>query len=300
MNEVDVSIVIVTYNTMLMTNECIESVLKHTRRNSIEIILVDNASTDGSKELYSTDERIKYIYSNENLGFGRANNVGIDVALGKYVFMLNSDTIVLDDVIRKLFDFAEKNYDNNLGALGTCLINKDKKDARSFGQFVSSKRIYRRLLEGLRIYRKNFEIETYLKLDNQGYVEIDFISGADLFVPSSVFNQIKGFDPDFFMYYEETELQKRMDIVGLKRFIINVRDIIHLEGGSFGYNLPFRRKMMMTKGMKLYIIKHFDGFSKFHIILLSLLILLKDLVKLNYTLYQNLSLIKETLTNQNK
>ena len=300
MNEVDVSIVIVTYNTMLMTNECIDSVLKHTRRNSIEIILVDNASTDGSKEFYATDERIKYIYSNENLGFGRANNVGIDVALGKYVFMLNSDTIVLDDVVRKLFDFAEKNYDNNLGALGTCLINNEKKDARSFGQFVSSKRIYRRLLENLRIYRKNFEVETYLKLDNQGYVEIDFISGADLFIPKKVFNQVKGFDPDFFMYYEETELQKRMDEVGLKRYIINVRDIIHLEGGSFGYNLPFRRKMMMTKGMKLYIIKHFDGFSKFHMILLSLLILLKDLVKLNYTLYQNLSLIKETLTNQNK
>ena len=300
MNEVDVSIVIVTYNTMLMTNECIDSVLKHTRRNSIEIILVDNASTDGSKEFYATDERIKYIYSNENLGFGRANNVGIDVALGKYVFMLNSDTIVLDDVVRKLFDFAEKNYDNNLGALGTCLINNEKKDARSFGQFVSSKRIYRRLLENLRIYRKNFEVETYLKLDNQGYVEIDFISGADLFIPKKVFNQVKGFDPDFFMYYEETELQKRMDEVGLKRYIINVRDIIHLEGGSFGHNLPFRRKMMMTKGMKLYIIKHFDGFSKFHMILLSLLILLKDLVKLNYTLYQNLSLIKETLTNQNK
>lgn len=295
MNEIDVSIVIVNYNTREMTNECIASVLSHTKSNSIEIILVDNASTDGSKEFYLNDKRVKYIYSHENLGFGRANNIGIEAACGKYVFLLNSDTILLDDVINKLFDFAERNVDNNLGAIGTCLIDKDKKDVLSFGQFVSSKRIYRRLLENLRIYRKNFEADTYSELYIKGYLEVDFISGADLFVPKRVFNKIKGFDPDFFMYYEETELQKRMDEVGLKRYIINVRDIIHLEGGSFGESLPFRRKMMMTKGMKLYINKNFKGIFKFQIIILSLLVLLKDLVKLNYTTNQNFTLIREVL-----
>ena len=296
MNEIDVSVVIVNYNTMQMTNKCIESILNFTKSNSIEIILVDNASTDGSKEFYLNDNRIKYIYTNENLGFGRANNIGIDTAIGKYIFFLNSDTLLLDDVIKKLFDFAEKKDGNNLGALGICLLNNQKKDALSFGQFVSSKRIYRRLLENLGIYRKNFETETYLKIENQGYIEIDFISGADLFVPKRVFNLISGFDPDFFMYYEETELQKRMDIIGLKRYILNIRDIVHLEGGSFGHNLPFRRKMMMTKGLKLYIKKHFKGVFKVQIIILSLLILLKDTINLNYTLNQNLSLIKELLS----
>lgn len=296
MNEIDVSVVIVNYNTMQMTNKCIESILNFTKSNSIEIILVDNASTDGSKEFYLNDNRIKYIYTNENLGFGRANNIGIDTAIGKYIFFLNSDTLLLDDVIKKLFDFAEKKDGNNLGALGICLLNNQKKDALSFGQFVSSKRIYRRLLENLGIYRKNFETETYLKIENQGYIEIDFISGADLFVPKRVFNLISGFDPDFFMYYEETELQKRMDIIGLKRYILNIRDIVHLEGGSFGHNLPFRRKMMMTKGLKLYIKKHFKGVFKVQIIILSLLILLKDIINLNYTLNQNLSLIKELLS----
>jgi len=296
MNEIDVSVVIVNYNTMQMTNKCIESILNFTKSNSIEIILVDNASTDGSKEFYLNDNRIKYIYTNENLGFGRANNIGIDTAIGKYIFFLNSDTLLLDDVIKKLFDFAEKKDGNNLGALGICLLNNQKKDALSFGQFVSSKRIYRRLLENLGIYRKNFETEAYLKIENQGYIEIDFISGADLFVPKRVFNLISGFDPDFFMYYEETELQKRMDIIGLKRYILNIRDIVHLEGGSFGHNLPFRRKMMMTKGLKLYIKKHFKGVFKVQIIILSLLILLKDIINLNYTLNQNLSLIKELLS----
>jgi GT2 family glycosyltransferase len=293
MTEIDVSIVIVTYNTMQMTNDCIASVLKHTRRNSIEIILVDNASSDGSKEFYSTNERIKYIYSTENLGFGKANNIGIDVALGKYVFMLNSDTIVLDDVLWKLFDFAEKQVDNNLGAVGTCLINKEKNDALSFGQFVTSKRIYTRLLESLKVYKNTYETEVYGQLDAQGYAEVDFVSGADLFIPKKVFNHVKNFDPNFFMYYEETDLEKRMSEVGLKRYIINVRDIIHLEGGSFGESLPFRRKMLMTKGMKVYVNKHFKGIFKLQIIGLLFFILLKDLVGLKYTLGQNLSLIKE-------
>jgi GT2 family glycosyltransferase len=293
MIEIDVSIVIVNYNTMQMTNECIESVINFSQWNSIEIILVDNASTDGSKDFYLNDKRIKYIYLKENIGFGRANNAGIEVACGKYIFMLNSDTILLDDVIRKLFVFAEKNFDNNLGAVGTCLINREKQDALSFGQFITSKRIYKRLLENLRIYRKSFEAEVYSQLDIQGYAEVDFISGADLFVPKRVFNQIRSFDPDFFMYYEETDLEKRMAEANLKRYIINVRDIIHLEGGSFDENLPFRRKMLMTKGMKLYINKHFKGISKFQIIVLSLLILFKDLLKLDYKLNQNLALIKE-------
>ncbi|MFB9077364.1 glycosyltransferase family 2 protein [Flavobacterium procerum] len=293
MDGVNVSVVIVNYNTLKMTNECIESLHKFTKDTVVEIVLVDNASTDGSKDFFSNDKRIRYLYLEENIGFGRANNVGAEVSYGKYIFLLNSDTILLDDVISKLFNFAEKHLKDDLGAVGTCLINSNKEDALSFGQFVTSKRIYRRLLETFKIYKNKFELETYAKLNEKGFLEVDFVSGADLFIPKTVFNKINGFDHDFFMYYEETDLQKRMSKLNLKRYIINVRDIIHLEGGSFEEKLPFRRKMMMTKGMKLYINKHFKGIYKFQIIILSFLILLKDLFKLNYTVSQKISLIRE-------
>ncbi|MXO06001.1 glycosyltransferase [Flavobacterium sp. HBTb2-11-1] len=289
----DVSVIIVNYNTKQMTNDCIESLINCTKCNKIEIILVDNASTDGSKDLYENDKRIKYIYSEENLGFGRANNIGIESALGKYIFMLNSDTIILDDVVSKLFNFAEKNNDNSLGAVGTCLINYEKQDLLSFGQFITSKRIYHRLLENLKLHKNTFEEKVYQELNVKGFVEVDFISGADLFIPKSVFSKINSFDPDFFMYYEETDLEKRMADAGFKRYIINVRDIIHLEGGSFDDSVPFRRKILMTKSLKLYINKHFKGILKSQIVALSFLILLKDLLKVNYTINQNLTLIKE-------
>ena len=78
----DVSVIIVTYNTLQMTNECISSIVEKTKDVSYEIILVDNASTDGSKEFFSRDKRITYIYNKENYGFGKANNIGAKVAKG--------------------------------------------------------------------------------------------------------------------------------------------------------------------------------------------------------------------------
>lgn len=293
MKNIDVSVVIVNYNTLIMTQECIDSIFKVSRNISFEVILVDNASTDGSKEHFSTVSQIKYLYNEKNLGFGCANNVGVKEAIGKYIFLLNSDTILLDNVIKKIFDFAERCPEEELGAIGTCLVDGNMQDTLSFSEFLSSKRIYRKLFEKLYFYNKSKEAEIYDKLRAIGFAEVDFITGANLFVPRKIFNKIDGFDPDFFMYYEETDLEKRMDSIGLKRFILNLRDIIHLEGGSFGVSIPFRRKMMMLKGMKIYINKHFKGISKLHILFLSLITLLKDLPGLNYSRKENIALIKE-------
>lgn len=294
-NNLEVSVIIVNYNTKLMTNDCINSILKFTVKNSIEIILVDNASTDGSKEFFMTDHRINYIYSDDNLGFGKANNLGVSKAKGKYVFLLNSDTILLDDVIKKLFNFAEKYVDNNLGSVGTCLINQDLEDTLSFGQFTSPKRIYTRLLEKVKFKKTSYQSKIYAELQKKGFSKVDFVSGADLFILRKIYNYVEGFDPDFFMYYEETDLQKRISRLGYQSFIINCKDIIHLDGGSFQDKLPFKRKMLMTNGLKLYIIKNYFGFNKFHMRVLSLLLLMIDLRKLSYSNKQNIELVKEIL-----
>jgi len=292
MTEFEVSVIIINYNTFKMTSKCIDTVIAFTKKNTFEIILVDNASTDGSKEYFSGDERVKYIYLDKNIGFGRANNVGIYKAKGKYIFLLNSDTLLIDDAIKQLFDFAEL-HNHNLGAVGSCLINLQKEDVLSFGLFLSPNRIYRRLLENIGLIRKSFEQELYDKIALHRYCEVDYISGADLFIPAVVFSAIKPFDPDFFMYYEETDLQKRMEIGGLKRYAINFRNIIHLEGGSFGYDLPFKRKMMMTKSMKMYINKHFSGIKKIHVVILSILIIFKDIIRMKYSIHEKFLLIRE-------
>ena len=128
----DVSIIIVNYNTLELTKNTIDSVNEKTKDLNYEIILVDNASTDGSVEFFEKEYKNKIIFikNDENLGFGRANNRGIKIAKGKYVFLLNSDTLLINNAIKILFDFMEKN--NNCGVCGGNLYTLTLQPTNSF------------------------------------------------------------------------------------------------------------------------------------------------------------------------
>ena len=95
----DVSVIIVNYNTLQMTKDCIDSVIEKTTDVDYEIILVDNASTDGSKEFFKNYRGITYIYNEKNLGFGAANNTGAKTATGDFLFFLNSDTLFKNNAL---------------------------------------------------------------------------------------------------------------------------------------------------------------------------------------------------------
>lgn len=131
---VDVSVIIVNYNTLEMTNNCIESVFTKTKDVQFEVILVDNGSNDGSREFFANDKRIRYIYVDENMGFGRANNLGYKYCNGKYVFLLNSDTLLINNAIKKLYDYAESS-DDSIACLGCPLVNVNDELMHSYGNF---------------------------------------------------------------------------------------------------------------------------------------------------------------------
>ena len=120
----DVSIIIVSYNTRQLTQDCINSIFHYTHGVSFEVIVVDNDSVDGSKEMLAADKRICYVQSGGNLGFGKANNLGYSVAQGKYLFLLNSDTILLNNAVKIFFDIAEGDS-VDVGCWGTMLLNKE-------------------------------------------------------------------------------------------------------------------------------------------------------------------------------
>lgn len=291
-NKIDVSIIIVNYNTRQMTSECIESIFQNTKHNTFEIILIDNASADGSKNFFRKDTRINYIYLKNNIGFGRANNIGIENANGKYIFLLNSDTILMGDIIKKLFEFAEKHIDIKLGALGTCLIDNLGKDNLSFSEFPTPYRIYHRIYEKIGLC-KSYELKIYKELEKNGFAAVDHITGADLFIPKTVVKHIGKFDPSFFMYFEETDLEKRMANAGYTRIILNLRKIIHLEGGSFKKKRKqFQRDTLIIKSMNLYIRKHFCGIHQIHIRILIFLTKLPSIVNTNYTYREKINLLK--------
>ena len=118
-----VSIIIVNYNTLHVLKPCLDSIIEHTIGIDYEIIVVDNGSTDGSIEVLSQDNRITLIQTGENLGFGKANNKGLEQAKGKYILFLNSDTLLRNNAIKIFYDFAEQ-YQGKLGALGGILEDR--------------------------------------------------------------------------------------------------------------------------------------------------------------------------------
>jgi GT2 family glycosyltransferase len=249
----DVSIIIVNFNTRDLTAQCIESVYENTKDIHFEIILVDNASSDDSRDYFARDTRIVFIQSEENLGFGRGNNLGMRYAKGKYFFLLNSDTIVLNNIIKDLFDFAESNPQLKIGALGTLLLDKQHRVVRSFGRFLSGSfflyqdKLYQRIL-----IQRNTELK---------FFEVECVLGAALFVSREVVSNVGTFDPKFFMYYEENDWEKRMSKAGYSNYILNKSGIIHLDGASFSNKLSKYKYSLVQESRWIYAKKHLKGFS---------------------------------------
>ena len=237
----NVSIIIVNYNTLHVLKPCLDSITEQTIGIDYEIIVVDNGSTDGSKDALTEDKRIVFIPTGENLGFGRANNKGLEQAKGKYIFFLNSDTLLKNNAIKMLYDFAE-HYQGRLGALGCILEDRQGNRIHSYGKFPKMSDDFRKflwvpILKGLHLYR-----QPVINYPEQ-WMKVDYITGADLFVSRQVLDECGAFHPAFFMYYEESEMEHRFKVHGYDNVILNGPRIVHLEGegGKDGSSSKFIR-----------------------------------------------------------
>lgn len=258
--DVSVSIIIVNYNTLEITKHCIDSIFEHTSEVDFEVIVVDNDSCDGSKDMLSADSRIVYIKSRSNLGFGKANNLGMKYAKGKYIFLLNSDTILLNNAVKYFFDSMER-MPNNVACLGTILLAADGiTKNNSYGDFPSLSNTF------MNVIRLYFRFGKAGKRENRNSdsFKVDYIIGADLFIRQEVIEKVGLFDPDFFMYFEETEMQLRYSQLGYESRIIFTPSIIHLEcvsadGGSKLSSI--KQRLMYFHSMFIYMKKRYGWFK---------------------------------------
>ena len=279
----DVSVIIVTYNTLQMTNECISSIVEKTKDVSYEIILVDNASTDGSREYFSQDERITYIYNETNYGFGKANNIGAACAKGKYLFFLNSDTLFLNDAITCFFDNAE-NSKEKVGFWGTVLIDRDGSPNGYGGLFPT---IGDSLAQAAHL-KKEKRIENACDVAD---LKVEYVLGADIFTPKIVFDELNGFDEDYFMYYEESDLQRRATKYGYGVRIILGPEIIHLEGKSSD-TIPHGKRMMVETSHMTHLRKHYSAILFCSFLLVYILLKIPSFFLGHYTVKENIQYFK--------
>lgn len=227
----NLSVVIVNYQTFEMTKNTINSILKYSYPFSYEIIVVDNASSDDS--LYKLEEyfkdKVKFIASSENNGFAAGNNLALREVDSDYVLLLNSDTIVWENTLENIYDYMEKHHD--VGACG-CRVRLedgilDKACKRSFPNVKNS-------------FFRLFHIPTNSKDDNynltdlpdDGIYEIDCLTGAFMFMRKNVLDQVGLLDEIFFMYGEDIDLCYRIKEGGWKIVYYGKSSITHLKGAS--------------------------------------------------------------------
>lgn len=251
----DVSVIIVNYNTRELTLKCIDSVFVNTSGVNIEVILVDNGSNDGSREQFESDPRILYIYSEINLGFGKANNLGYSKAKGKYLFLLNSDTVIVNNAIYLFFKYMET-ASMNIACCGSLLRNQAGQFIHSYGHHHTWLNLIQEWCFSVYLDFFGYKFDKYddPKCKKGDIYIVGYVTGADVFIRKSIVDELGLFDPDFFMYYEDAELGYRLFINGYSSVVIEGPQIIHLEGCS-NRRKNLDKITMVLRNMMVYMKK---------------------------------------------
>lgn len=258
----DISIIIVNYNTADLTLNCLRSIFEFTQDVSFEVILVDNASTDDSViRIKNKYPAVVVIESLENIGFGRANNLAAERAGGNFLFFLNSDTLLIENSLKKFLEiFVTKEDSLNIGVLG-CVLVDESLNTNGFGStFPTPKLLMEESLARIPFLNKmiSVPVSPSYNLDRDVF-EVEYVIGADMFMRKDVFVDFKGFDRDYFMYYEESDLQLRMHRIGYRNYVYTGTKIIHLEDGSGKHQRRYSnlKRTILKKSRITYVKKNF-------------------------------------------
>lgn len=254
----DVSIVIVNFNTKQLTIDAIHSVFQSKTGYSYEILLVDNNSSDGSMEAFKRELPAATIIGNkENVGFAKANNQAIKMAKGRYILLLNSDTIVHEDTLQVMLDFMEAN--TKVGASGCKVVlpdgSLDKACRRGFPTPEAS--FYH--FSGLaKLFPDNPHFNQYQlgHLDPDMDYPVDCLVGAFMLLRRDVIEQVGLLDEEFFMYGEDIDWCYRIKEAGWGIHYYPYTSIIHYKGAS-SRRKPFKIIYEFHRAMILFHRKHF-------------------------------------------
>ena len=247
---------IVNWNTREALSDCLKSVYEQTSSIEYEVIVIDNASSDGSAEMVKAMfPNVNLIENLENRGFAAANNQGIAITKGCYVLLLNSDTKIIDNAIAKVIEFADGRTDG--GVIGCRVLNLDKTLQQTcfmfptvLNMFLSSTYLYK-------IFPKSkfFGRERMTWWDRKDTRQVDVVTGCFMLVRCEVIEQIGLLDEQFFVYGEETDFCFRAKKTGWKILFTPVAEIIHL-GGASSRQITAEMTLQLRGSILLFMKKH--------------------------------------------
>ena len=255
----DVSVIIVNYNSENFTIDAIESIINNTSDIDFEIIVIDNASPKKIDKLKNYPfENFRIIQLENNIGFGGANNEALKYATGRNILFLNPDVKLKNNALKILSNYLDCNL--NVASCGGNLFNEIGEPTHSYSRLYPSifkdlDFILRRQLTRI-IFGRNAEHN-----HTNSPIEVAYICGADMMVKKSILDRYGAFDPNFFLYHEECDMAYRLKKLGFQHHSVPSAKIVHYEGKSFEFST--QRETFAFDGKLTYYKKHF---SKYYII----------------------------------
>lgn len=257
--KVQLSIIIVNYNSRALIEQCLVSIDKAILGLNTEIIIIDNNSNDGSKEyLPQKFADAKFIFNDVNLGFARACNQGFKISSGQYVLFLNPDTILSDTCLNDCISFFESHPD--AGAAGVRMLDEKGNFLKESKRGLPSPSTSFYKLFGLTaMFPGSKTIGKYYQghLPENENNPVDVLSGAFMMIKREVFETAGGFDESFFMYGEDIDLSYRITQLGFRNYYLGKISVTHLKGGSTSYNYKYVRDFYGA--MDLFVKKHYSN-----------------------------------------
>ena len=231
------SIIIVSYNTKDFLEKCLGSIFHQSDNKDLEVIVVDNGSKDDSCEtIKNRFLQVKLIENKENLGFGRANNQGAKIARSDYLFFLNPDTLIKDNIFPKIIEVFKN--DSQTGVVSPLLIlDNGEIQPWAYGQEENLSQLIKR------------------KIKKDLSKTIDWVSGAALVIRADIFRKIGGFDEKFFAYFEDRDLFLGVRKIGYKIMVLPEVKVIHFGGKSLISDK--KRKKLYYQSQNYFWHKHY-------------------------------------------
>jgi GT2 family glycosyltransferase len=242
------SVIIVNYNVHYFLEQCLRSVLAAAENIEVEIIVVDNNSSDGSQEMIEQKfPEVRVISNKDNVGFSKANNQGVTEAKGEYILILNPDTVLAEDTIELVLNFAETK--DKLGVIGVQFIDGTGKLLPECKRNIPTLKIASEKLFGKSAnYYAN-------QIDENEIAKVDILTGAFMLIKRSVFNKVSGFDEDYFMFGEDIDLSYKILNAGYQNYYFGESTILHYKGESTVKDISYLKNFYGA--MQLFYKSHF-------------------------------------------
>lgn len=260
------SAIIVSYNVKYYLQQCLETLYRSAEGIEMEVFVVDNASTDGTPEYLKKTfpeekfPRLRLIENTENLGFGKANNLGLRESLGEYILFINPDTMVGENCLTDCLSFLE--HHSNAGGLGVRMLKPNGAFAPESRRGMPAPFTSLCKILGLsKMFPQSHLFGRYYMQYQDEWKEnaIDVVSGAFMMVPHAVLNKVGGFDEDFFMYGEDIDLSYRIQKAGYQNYYLPT-PILHYKGESTEKS-SYRYVYVFYEAMLIFFDKHYKNYG---------------------------------------